>query len=88
MAKAKRRGFLSYRTYSFQNKDPMIDKIRTIVERSNQSYDQIHDESGVSVGTLYNWFHGKTRRPQFASLNAVARALNHELRLLPRNARR
>jgi len=83
MAK-KRRGFLSYRTYSFVNKDPMIDKIRTIVERSNQDYDHIHEASGVSVGTLYNWFHGKTKRPQFATLNAVARALHHELRLMPK----
>jgi DNA-binding phage protein len=87
MAKAKK-GFLSpYRTYSFVDKDPVIDKIRTVVEDSQESYKEIHESSGVSVTTLYNWFHGKTRRPQFATVNAVALALNHELRLMKKNGR-
>ena len=80
----KKRGYLPYRTYMFKEKDPMIDKIRTVVEASGESYLDIHESSGVSTTTLYNWFHGETRRPQFASLNAVARALNHELRLVPK----
>ena len=79
---AKRTIIKPYRTYSFRNKDPMIDKIRTVVEDSGKGYLSIHETSGVSTTTLYNWFHGKTRRPQFASLNAVARALDHELQLV------
>ena len=87
MKKAK--GYLSpYRTYVFVDKDPIIDKIRTVVEDSNESYNAIHAASGVSTTTLYNWFHGKTRRPQFATVNAVALALNHELRLMPNKPRR
>ena len=41
-------------------------------------------ESGVSTTTLRNWFHGATRRPQFCTVNAVARALGKELRLMDR----
>jgi DNA-binding phage protein len=75
-------GYLKpYRTYVFRNKDPIIDKTRTLIadDTMNRSYREISDESGVSHTTLYNWFHGKTRRPQFATVNAVAMALGHEL---------
>ena len=81
MPKAKK-GFLSpYRSYAFVDKDPVIDKIRTVVEDSRESYQEIHEASGVSKATLYNWFMGKTRRPQYATINAVARALGHEFTL-------
>ena len=77
-----------YRSYVFRNKDPAIDKIRTVVEDSGKGYLAISESSGVSTTTLYNWFHGKTRRPQFASMNAVALALGHEFRLVPKRAKR
>lgn len=71
MAK-KARGFISpYRTYMFKDKDPVIDFVRTKVEDSKKSYAEISDGSGVSKATLYNWFHGKTRRPQFATVAAT-----------------
>ena len=73
-----------YRTYVFRNKDPIIDKLRTVVDDSKQSYSLIAESSGVSATTIYNWFHGKTRRPQFATLNAVARSLGRELTLTER----
>ncbi len=68
-----------YKSYSFKDKDPIIDRLRTVVEDSGQSYEDIHDASGVTTSTLYNWFSGSTRRPQFATINAVARALGHHL---------
>lgn len=78
----KPRGYISpYRTYVFTDKDPVIDKMRTLVEDSGESYVDIRAASGVSTTTLYNWFHGKTRRPQFATVNAVALSLGHEFRL-------
>ena len=84
MAKPKKvNGFVRYRSYSFKDKDPIIDKIRTVVGDSGLDYGQIRDKSDVSIGTLRNWFHGETRRPQFATLNAVARALGHELTISP-----
>ncbi len=73
-----------YRTYRFVDKDPMIDKLRTAVSDSGMKYSQIHEESDVSTATLRNWFHGDTKRPQFATLNAVAIALGLELQLMPR----
>lgn len=84
MSKAKKvNGFIRYRSYSFKEKDPIIDKVRTIVSDSGLSYTQINEKSDVAQGTLRNWFHGDTKRPQFATLNAVARALGHELTLTP-----
>lgn len=71
-----------YRSYNFRDKDPVIDKVRTIVEDSGESYKTIHEESDVSVTTLWNWFEGATKRPQFATVNAVGRALGYELQFV------
>ncbi len=69
---AKKRGFISpYRTYMFKEKDPIIDFVRTKVEDSGESYKSISESSGVSTTTMYNWFHGGTRRPQFATVAAI-----------------
>lgn len=68
----KARGFISpYRNYVFIDKDPIIDFARTAVARSKKSYQDIHEGCNVSTTTLYNWFNGKTRRPQFASVASV-----------------
>ena len=69
---SKKRGFISpYRNYMFVDKDPIIDFARTAVQKSKKSYAGIHERTNVSTTTLYNWFGGKTRRPQFASVAAV-----------------
>lgn len=65
----------TYRSYLFVDKDPIIDALRTAVSESHKSYTEIHAASDVSVGTMRNWFHGKTRRPMFSSVSAVVRAL-------------
>lgn len=67
-----------YKTYSFRTKDPVIDQLRTMVKDSKMSYSAISHKSGVSTTTLYNWFHGKTRRPQSASIEATGRALGYQ----------
>lgn len=73
------RGYLKpYKSYVFRNKDPVIDKVRTVVQDSGESYEEIHRASGVSTTALYNWFSGPTKRPQHASLNAVLRALGKQ----------
>lgn len=82
MKKAKRTLGV-YRSYNFTDFDPVIDKVRTIVQDANTTYKKIHEDSGVSRTTMSNWFNGKTRRPQFATVNAVARALGQEFRLAP-----
>jgi len=69
----------TYKSYNFTDKDPIIDELRTVIQDSGATYKQIHEDSGVSTQTLSNWFSGETRRPQAASLNAVARALGYKL---------
>lgn len=69
-----KRGFVKYRSYSFIDKDPIIDSLRTAVSSSKKSYRELHEESDVSVSTIRGWFHGSTRRPQFATVAAVLRA--------------
>ena len=66
-----------YKSYSFQTKDPVIDQMRTLVDNAHASYTQISNASGVSTSTLSAWFHGKTRRPQSASVEAVGRSLGY-----------
>lgn len=75
-----KRGYLKpYKSYVFKDKDPVIDKVRTIVADSGFSYTDISEDSGVSTTAMYGWFHGATRRPQFCTVNAVARACGQEL---------
>ena len=76
MAKKRKNGrFQTYRSYQFTEKDPIIDALRTVVSETHTKYTALHDDSGVSYTTIRNWFHGSTRRPQFATVSAVARAL-------------
>lgn len=77
----------SYRTYRFRvdSKDPIIAKLRALREEKKETYSSVCEKSGVSTSTLYNWDSGNTRRPQFATANAIAMALGHELRLMPKN---
>lgn len=72
---AKKRGFIRYKSYVFVDKDPVIDALRTSVSQEKASYADLHAGSGVSATTIRNWFHGETRRPQFATVAAVAKAL-------------
>lgn len=68
-----------YKSYSFKDKDPVIDIVRTMVEDEGKSYREIAMGSGVSHTTLNNWFNGKTKRPQYATIMAVARSMGYKL---------
>jgi DNA-binding phage protein len=72
-----------YRSYSFKDKDPVIDHVRAIIEKENLSYAKVSLASGVSTSTLYNWFDGETRRPQFATVMAIVRSLGYDFTLAP-----
>jgi transcriptional regulator with XRE-family HTH domain len=74
---AKRDGF-TYRSYNFVNKDPVIDKVRTIVQDEGLAHSDIAKLSGVGASTLNNWFEGETRKPQYATIAAVVTALGYE----------
>jgi transcriptional regulator with XRE-family HTH domain len=67
-----------YRSYMFKDKDPVIDRIRTIVKDEGLSYSEIHVISGVSSSTLANWFDGETRKPQYATVAAVTYSLGYK----------
>lgn len=68
-------GFL-YKSYNFVDKDPVIDRMRGMV--NGHKYSEVSAKSGVSATTLYNWFEGNTKRPQYATVIAVARALGYK----------
>jgi len=68
-----------YASYSFTDKDPIIDRLRSVVQASKESYTRIGADSGVSPQTLHQWFHGKTLRPQFATVAAVFGALGFDV---------
>lgn len=70
-----------YRTYRFVDKDPVIDRCRTVLQDEDlfNRLSVVSELSGVSYGTLANWFHGNTRKPQFATLAAVATSIGYQL---------
>jgi hypothetical protein len=75
------RGFLRiYRTYSYIDKNPVIDKVRTLVQDEGlfKKLGIVHELSGVAVTTLDNWFNGATRSPQHATIAAVVTSLGYE----------
>lgn len=82
----------TYKSYRFINKDPMIDKLRTVLQGAfpgqkrgmKIQYSAASLASGVKEGTLRNWFEGETKRPQFATLCAVARGAGYDLALVKR----
>jgi transcriptional regulator with XRE-family HTH domain len=69
----------TYKSYNFVDKDPIIDEIRTVYQDSGVNYKWIEDNSGVGAKTLSNWFSGKTKKPQAATINAVLRSLGYKL---------
>jgi transcriptional regulator with XRE-family HTH domain len=67
-----------YNSYNFVDKDPVIDRVRTLVKREGLKYSEIEKISGVSTTTLTNWFEGKTRRPQYCTIMAVVTSLGYK----------
>ena len=79
------RGFVRiYRTYQWVDKNPVIDKVRTLVQDEGlfKKLNIVHEISGVATTTLDNWFNGKTRSPQHGTIAAVITALGYEERFV------
>ncbi|MBO4228368.1 hypothetical protein [Bradyrhizobium neotropicale] len=75
------RGFVRvYRTYNYIDKNPVIDKVRTLIQDEGliKKLGIVHEISGVSTSTLDNWFNGTTRSPQHATIAAVITSLGYE----------
>lgn len=70
-----------YQSYLFRDKDPAIDELRTVVEDhfgqrvNNKQLSEIHASGGPTASCMGQWFFGKTKRPQNATLEAAGRAL-------------
>jgi len=69
-----------YRTYRYIDKNPVIDRTRTIIQDEGlfKRLGIVHELSGVATTTLNNWFHGPTRNPQHATVAAVITALGYK----------
>jgi hypothetical protein len=75
------RGFLRvYRTYNYVDKNPVIDKVRTLVNDEGliRKLKIVHEISGVATATLDNWFNGTTRNPQHGTIAAVITSLGYK----------
>lgn len=68
-----------YDSYRFLDKDPVIDEVRTIIQDEGVSLKYVELRSGVTTNTLRNWLSGPTLRPQYATVAAVARALDYDI---------
>lgn len=78
MSKKANNGFIRYTTYNFVDKDPVIDVLRTMKRDTDMTDTEIANSSKVSRNTLKNWFGGKTKRPQFATVAAAAAAMGYD----------
>lgn len=64
-----------YNTYRFENKDPAIKLLRDKFVALDTTVAQVSAKSGVSQACIRNQFWGTTRRPQHATIMAIARAM-------------
>ena len=69
-----------YRTYNYIDKDPIIDKVRTLVQDEGliKKLKIVHEISGVATATLDSWFNGTTRKPQHVTIAAVVTSLGYQ----------
>lgn len=77
------RGFTTtYRTYNWTRKNPVIDKVRTILQDeglySKKKRNMLHQLSGVAVATYDGWFDGDTKDPKHTTIAATITALGYE----------
>jgi len=81
------RGFImKYRCYNYVNKNPVIDKVRTVLQDegvySKKKRGMLHALSGVSVSTYDGWFEGNTKNPQHATIAATLASIGYEERFV------
>jgi hypothetical protein len=71
-----------YGAYSFIDKDPVIDEVRTIIQRelgglTSVKLAEVQELGGPKAATLKRWFFGETRRPTNPAVEAAGRALGY-----------
>jgi hypothetical protein len=68
------------RTYRYIDKNPVIDKMRTVLQDEGlfTKLNLVHELSGISSSCLYGLFHGDTRNPQHRTVAGVMSSLGYE----------
>lgn len=73
---------MSYRCYNWKTKNPVIDKMRTVLQDeglfAKNKRKILHELSGVSLSTFDGWFEGETKDPKHATIMATMSALGYE----------
>jgi len=74
----------TYPKYRFNkgDKDPIIDRMRTMLEDEGIKISEAAKLSGLSETTIRNWIDGDTLRPQFASVMALTRGCGYDLQIV------
>lgn len=76
------RGIIEYRCYNYMDKNPVIDKARTVLQKegffAKKRRRVLHELSGVATATFDGWFEGDTRNPRHETLMATMAALGYE----------
>jgi transcriptional regulator with XRE-family HTH domain len=70
------------RSYNFIDKDPEIDKFRTLWQKERIKEIDLADLAGLSPSTIHNMFGGQTRRPQHATFAKMAGAMGYKYDLV------
>jgi transcriptional regulator with XRE-family HTH domain len=79
MAKSNGRGSLwLMRSYNFVDKDPEVDRFRSIWQKEHLKESDLAVLAGLSPSTVKNMFGGKTRKPQHATFAKMAGAMGYK----------
>lgn len=70
------------RSYNFIDKDPEIDRFRTLWQRHHIKEADLAVLAGLSDGTVKNMFGGQTRRPAHSTFAKMAGALGYSYELV------
>lgn len=81
---SKRVGLKPYEIYWFEGQDPVVEKVLDAVDKVGVKPKALSTDSGVAASTLGNWRSKKTKRPQFATLNATLMAIDKEFAIVNR----
>lgn len=69
-----KRGIITYKSYSFIDKDPVLDIVRTVIQKSGKSFKEIHEDGGATPQTMNRWFTGDTRTCRHDAMTATVKA--------------
>jgi transcriptional regulator with XRE-family HTH domain len=70
------------RSYNFVDKDPEIDRFRTLRQKDHLKDSDLAVCAGIATATVKAMFGGKTRRPQHATFAKMAGAMGYKYDLV------